>query len=202
VINLRGEAGKKTVMSKKIGVLALQGAFQKHLDMISKLGAEGIGIRTAYDLDSIDGLIIPGGESTVIAKLLIKNDIMNPVLERVKSGMGLYGTCAGMILMANRVEDSDQPLLNLMDITVKRNAYGRQKESFEASFEIKGLNDEPFSGIFIRSPMVTAYTQDIEVLAEFEGNPVLVRENKLLASSFHPELTDDTRIHRLFLSMI
>lgn len=189
-------------MSKKIGVLALQGAFQKHLDIIKKLGVEGTEIRTAEDLDSIDGLIIPGGESTVIAKLLIKNDIMEPVIERVKSGMGLYGTCAGMILMAKRVEESDQPLLNLMDITVRRNAYGRQKESFESSFEIKEFTDGPFSGIFIRSPKVTAYTKDIEVLAEFEGTPVLIRENKLLASSFHPELTEDTRIHRLFLSMV
>lgn len=196
------EAGNISLMSKKIGVLALQGAFQKHLDMIKKLGVEAEEIRTADDLDSIDGLIIPGGESTVIAKLLIKNDIMNPVLERVKSGMGVYGTCAGMILLANRVEESDQPLLNLMNITVKRNAYGRQKESFEASFEIKGFTDGPFSGIFIRSPKITACTKNIEVLAEFGGTPVLIRENKLLASSFHPELTDDTRIHRLFLSMI
>ena len=189
-------------MSKKIGVLALQGAFQKHLDVIKKLGAAGVEIRTAEDLDSIDGLIIPGGESTVIAKLLIKNDIMNPLLEKVKSGMGLYGTCAGMILMAKKVEESEQPLLNLMDITVRRNAYGRQKESFEASFEIKGFTDGPFSGIFIRSPKVTVYTKDIEILAEFEGTPVLIRENQLLASSFHPELTGDTRIHRFFLSMI
>ncbi|HNX23767.1 MAG TPA: pyridoxal 5'-phosphate synthase glutaminase subunit PdxT [Spirochaetota bacterium] len=189
-------------MSKKIGVLALQGAFQKHLNMIKRIGAEGVEIRTADDLDSIDGLIIPGGESTVIAKLLIKNDIMNSVLERVKSGMGLYGTCAGMILMAKEVEESEQPLLNLMDITVKRNAYGRQKESFEASFGIKGLIDKPFTGIFIRSPKVTAYSPEIEVLAEFDGTPILVRENRLLASSFHPELTEDTRIHQLFLSMI
>lgn len=189
-------------MSKKIGVLALQGAFRKHLDIIKKLGVEGVEIRTAGDLDSIDGLIIPGGESTVIAKLMIKNDIMNPLLENVKSGMGLYGTCAGMILMAKQVEESNQPILHLMDITVRRNAYGRQKESFEASFDITGLTDGPFSGIFIRSPKVTACTKDIEVLAEFEGTPVLIRENRLLASSFHPELTEDTRIHRLFLSMI
>jgi len=189
-------------MSKKIGVLAMQGAFQKHLDMIKKTGAEGVEIRTADDLDSIDGLIIPGGESTVIAKLLIKNDIMNPILERVKSGMGVYGTCAGMILMAKKVEESDQPLLNIMDITVRRNAYGRQKESFEASFDIKHFTGKPFSGIFIRSPKITALTENVEVLAEFDGAPILVREGKLLASSFHPELTDDSRIHHLFLSMI
>jgi len=202
VINWQVGAGSIIFMSKKIGVLAMQGAFQKHLDMIKKIGAEGSEIRTADDLDSIDGLIIPGGESTVIAKLLIKNNIMNPVLEKVKSGMGLYGTCAGMILMAKNVEDSEQPLLNVMNITVKRNAYGRQRESFEASFEIKNFSENPFSGIFIRSPKVTEYSKDVEVLAEFDGVPVLLKEGKLLASSFHPELTNDTRIHQLFLSMI
>lgn len=180
----------------------MQGAFQKHLDMVKKIGAEGIEIRSAEDLDSIDGLIIPGGESTVIAKLLIKNDIMNPILEKVKSGMGLYGSCAGMILMAKTVEESDQPVLGIMNITVKRNAYGRQKESFEALFELNGFEDKPFSGIFIRSPKVTSYTQEVEVLAEFDGVPVLLKEGKLLASSFHPELTSDTRIHQIFLSMI
>lgn len=180
----------------------MQGAFQKHLDMIKKISALGSEIRTAEDLDSIDGLIIPGGESTVIAKLLIKNNIMDPILERVKSGMGLYGSCAGMILMANKVEESEQPLLGVMNITVKRNAYGRQKESFETFFDIKGFSDKPFSGVFIRSPKVTAYTKEVEVLAELDGTPILVREGKLLASSFHPELTDDLRIHQLFLSMI
>jgi len=189
-------------MSKKIGVLAMQGAFQKHLDMIQKLDAEGLEIRTAEDLDSIDGLIIPGGESTVIAKLLVKNGIINPLLDRVNSGMGLFGTCAGMILMAEKVEESEQPLLKVMEITVRRNAYGRQKESFEASFNVKGSGDKPFPGIFIRSPKVTAYAKTVEVLAEFEGIPVLVRKGRLLASSFHPELTDDLRIHRIFLSMI
>jgi len=180
----------------------MQGAFQKHLDMIKIIGANGIEVRTAGDLRTIDGLIIPGGESTVIAKLLIKNNIMNTLLERVNSGMGLYGTCAGMILMAKKVEESEQPILGLMNITVKRNAYGRQKESFETSFEVNGFDDKPFSGIFIRSPKVTSYSGDVEVLAEFDGTPVIVREGKLLASSFHPELTNDSRIHRLFLSMI
>jgi len=179
----------------------MQGAFQKHLDMIRKIGAEGVEIRTSDDLDSIDGLIIPGGESTVIAKLLIKNDIINPILERVKSGMGIFGTCAGMILLAKKVEESDQPLLSVMDIIVKRNAYGRQKESFEASFDVNGF-DKPFAGIFIRSPKITEYSKEVEVLSEFEGIPILAKEGKLLACSFHPELTSDTRIHQLFLSMI
>lgn len=179
----------------------MQGAFQKHLDMIKKTGAEAVEIRTAGDLDTIDGLIIPGGESTVIAKLLIKNGIMNPILERVKSGMGIFGTCAGMILLAKKAEESDQPLLGVMNITVKRNAYGRQLESFEADFEVRGF-DKPFSGIFIRSPKITGYSDKVEVLAEFEGVPILAKEEKLLACSFHPELTGDTRIHQLFLDMI
>ena len=189
-------------MSKKIGVLALQGAFRKHMDMIRKIGAEGVEIRSARDLDLIDGLIIPGGESTVITKLMIKNGIVKPVLERVNSGMGLYGTCAGMILMAKKNENSELPLLNLMDITVKRNAYGRQIDSFEASFNVKDMPDKPFTGIFIRAPKITAYSDEVDVLAEFDGIPVLIREGKLLASSFHPELTDDSRIHKLFLSML
>lgn len=188
-------------MSKKVGVLAMQGAFQKHLDMFKKIGVAGVEVRTSADLDSIDGLIIPGGESTVIAKLLIKNDIFNPILERVKSGMGIFGTCAGMILLAKKVEESEQPLLNLMNITVKRNAYGRQQESFEASFEVSSF-DKPFAGIFIRSPKITEYSEEVEILAEFEGVPILAKEGKLLACSFHPELTDDTRIHQLFLSMV
>lgn len=189
-------------MAARIGVLAMQGAFQKHLDMLKTTGAEGVAVKTAGDLKTVEGLIIPGGESTVIAKLLINNGIMNPLLEKVKSGMALYGTCAGMILMAKTAVGNEQPLLGLMDIAVKRNAYGRQKESFEASFSIKGLSGPEFCGIFIRSPKVTSITGDVEVLAEFNGVPILVKEGKLLASSFHPELTDDTRIHELFLSMI
>lgn len=189
-------------MTKKIGVLAMQGAFRKHLEMLERIGAQVCEVRTSADMDSIDALIIPGGESTVIGKLLVKNNILNPLTERVKSGMALYGTCAGMILMAETIEGDSQPHLSLMDITVKRNAYGRQKESFEASFNVKGLGEDPYTGIFIRSPKITGIAGDVEVLAEFEYIPVLVRQGRLLASSFHPELTDDPRIHELFLSMI
>lgn len=180
----------------------MQGAFQKHLEVLETIGAMGIQVRASDDLETVDGLIIPGGESTVIAKLLINNGIMNPILEKVKSGMGLYGTCAGMILMAKNIEEDKLPILGLMDITVKRNAYGRQKESFEASFPVKGFNDKVFQGIFIRSPKVTSISNNVEVLAELDGIPVLLKEGRLLASSFHPELTEDTRIHQLFLSMI
>lgn len=180
----------------------MQGAFRKHLDMLGKLDVEGIEVRTAGDLDAIDGLIIPGGESTVIGKLLIKNGILNPILEKVNSGMGLFGTCAGMILMAKKIDEMEQPLLGVMNITVRRNAYGRQRESFEASFEIEGSPDRSFTGIFIRAPKITSHAQTVEVLAEYDGIPVLVREGRLLASSFHPELTGDPVIHRIFLSII
>lgn len=180
----------------------MQGAFTRHIEMLVKAGVTACEVRTPADMDSIDGLIIPGGESTVIGKLLVKNNIIVPLVERVKSGMALYGTCAGMILMAKTIDGNSQPHMSLMDITVKRNAYGRQKESFEASFSVKGLGEQPFTGIFIRSPKITGITGNIEVLAEFENIPVLVREGRLLASSFHPELTDDPRIHELFLSML
>lgn len=180
----------------------MQGAFHKHLAMVEKAGAAGIEVRTAEDLNSVDALIIPGGESTVIAKLLIKNNIFSPLAERVRSGMGLFGTCAGLILMAEKAEESTQPLLGLMDITVRRNAYGRQLESFEAPLAIKGFKGKPFNGIFIRAPKVTAYSKEIEILAEFEDVPVLLKYRNLLAASFHPELSGDTRIHEMFLSMI
>jgi len=189
-------------MVKRIGVLAMQGAFRKHFEMLERTGAEPCEVRASADMNNIQGLIIPGGESTVIGKLLVKNNLIDPIIDRVRDGMALYGTCAGMILMAEKIEEYDQPHLALMDITVQRNAYGRQKESFEASFNVAGLGDEPFTGIFIRAPKITAITENVEVLAEFEDVPVLVKEGRLLASSFHPELTNDPRIHELFLSMI
>jgi 5'-phosphate synthase pdxT subunit len=189
-------------MAKKIGVLAMQGAFRKHIEMLGRTGTSAYEVRTSEDLNFIDGLIIPGGESTVIGKLLVKNGLTLPIIERARAGMPLYGTCAGMILMAEKIEEYDQPGLALMNITVRRNAYGRQKESFEASFNVIGLGDEPFTGIFIRSPKITCISAGVEVLAEFGDAPVIVRQGKLLASSFHPELTDDPRIHKLFLSMI
>lgn len=187
---------------KIIGVLAMQGAYHKHSLMAESLGAQSIEVRTAGDLAKINGLIIPGGESTVMSKLLTRNGLIEPLRRRALEGMPVFGTCAGMILLAKEVDDFNLPLPGLMDISVHRNAYGRQLESFEAAFTVKGIGEEPVTGIFIRAPKITGCGAGVEVLAEYEDVPVLVRENNFLASSFHPELTGDPRIHALFLSMI
>ncbi len=187
---------------KTVGVLAMQGAFHKHCMMIEKLGASAIEVRTVEDIKKINGLIIPGGESTVMSKLLDRNGLIEPLRKRALAGMPIFGTCAGMIMLAREVDDFDLPLPGLMDIAVHRNAYGRQLESFEANFPVKGLKEPPFSGIFIRAPKVTRCGDNVEILAEYEDVPVLVRENQFLGASFHPELTGDSRIHLLFLSMI
>lgn len=180
----------------------MQGAYHKHCIMLESLGVKAIEVRTVEEIESIDGLIIPGGESTVMSKLLTRNGLLEPLKKRAIEGMPLYGTCAGIIMMAKEVDGFNLPLLELMDVAVLRNAYGRQLESFEASFTVKGMDESPFSGIFIRAPKITRCGKDVEILAEYEDVPILVREKNLLGSSFHPELTGDPRIHRLFLSMI
>lgn len=180
----------------------MQGAFHRHCMMVESLGVPAMEVRTAGDIASVSGLIIPGGESTVMSKLLTKNGLMDPLRERVMAGMPVFGTCAGMIIISRDAGDFGLPLVSAMNISVERNAYGRQLESFEATFPVKGIEGDAFSGIFIRAPKITRVGAGVEVLAEFEGVPVLVRERNLLASSFHPELTGDPRIHSLFLSMI
>jgi len=187
---------------KTIGVLAMQGAYHKHCQMIERLAAQAIEVRTAEDIEKIDGLIIPGGESTVMSKLLARNGLIEPLRDRALKGMPVFGTCAGMILLAKEVDDFNLPLPGLMDISVHRNAYGRQLESFEAAFSVRGIGDDPVTGIFIRAPKITRCGSGVEVLAEYEDVPVLVREKNFLAASFHPELTGDSRIHALFLSLI
>jgi 5'-phosphate synthase pdxT subunit len=187
---------------KIIGVLAMQGAYHKHSLMVESLGAEAIEVRTAEDIEKISGLIIPGGESTVMSKLLARNGLIEPLRRRALNGMPVFGTCAGMIILAKEVDDFNLPLPGLMDISVHRNAYGRQLESFEAAVTVKGIGEEPVTGIFIRAPKITRCGAGVDILAEYEDVPILVRENHFLASSFHPELTGDPRIHALFLSMI
>jgi len=187
---------------KTVGVLAMQGAFHKHCTMLNSLGARSVEVRTAEDLNSVSGLIIPGGESTVMSKLLSRNGLMNPLREIALAGMPVFGTCAGMIMLAKEVDDFTLPIIGVMDLRVHRNAYGRQLESFEASFPVQGMGEELFSGIFIRAPKITGHGKDVEILARFEDVPVLVRENNFLGGSFHPELTGDPRIHSYFLSMI
>ncbi len=187
--------------SVKIGLLAMQGAFKKHGEIINSLGHETLEVRNPSDLDSIHGLVIPGGESTTIYKLLQKSGLFDSVKEKIQKGMPVFGTCAGIILLAKTIKDMDQPRLGVLDVTVERNAYGRQVESFEAPLHVKGFTD-PMPGIFIRAPKIIETGTDVEVLAEFENVPVLVRQNRILAATFHPELTCDTRIHELFINSL
>jgi len=184
----------------KVGVLGLQGDFREHLGVLKRLGVEGVDVRTPEDLEGVEALIVPGGESTTLAHLMAESGLDTAIRERAHRGMPIYGTCAGMILLAKEVAEGYPQSLGLMDICVERNAYGRQRDSFEADIEVKGLG--AFHAVFIRAPKVVRYGPQVEVLAEYEGTAVLVRQGRLLAGSFHPELTDDVRLHELFLQMI
>jgi pyridoxal 5'-phosphate synthase pdxT subunit len=186
----------------RIGVLALQGDYQKHIEVLTRLGAEAVPVRTADEVRGLDGLIIPGGESTTIGKLMRRFGVDDAILEKVEAGMPLYGTCAGLILMANDIEDSDQHRLGLLDITVRRNAFGRQVDSFEADMQVPELGPDPIRAVFIRAPFVTEVRDGVKTLASINGKAVLIQRGKLLASSFHPELTDDTRLHEYFLGLV
>ena len=184
----------------KIGVLALQGAFIEHEKTLQDLGAETVQVRMPAQLDDLDGLIIPGGESTTIGKLAQQFDLEAPIRELHEAGRPVFGTCAGVILMAKEIVGSDQWRLGILDATVERNAYGRQVDSFETDLPVTGI-DEPIRAVFIRAPVIEATHGACEVLAEFDGRPVLVREGHLLGGTFHPELTDEVRIHQYFLDM-
>ena len=186
-----------------IGVLALQGAFIEHVRMLERVGAHAREVRLPSDLDGLDGLIIPGGESTTIGKLLVHYELLEPLRQLVGSGFPIYGTCAGTILLAKDIGGLDQPLLATMDLVVERNAFGRQLQSFETDVKIAGLGDEPFRAIFIRAPAITSTGPDVDVLASLDdGTIVAARQDSLLVSCFHPELTDDDRFHRAFLEQV
>jgi pyridoxal 5'-phosphate synthase pdxT subunit len=187
----------------KVGVLALQGDVREHSRALDEAGATPVLVKTHDDLASVDALVIPGGESTTIGKLLERFGLLQPVFERARSGMPLFGTCAGMILMAKEIRGPElAPLrLELMDVTVRRNAYGRQVDSFEAELDVDGL-DTPLTAAFIRAPVVERVGDCVEVLARWEDQPVLVRQGHLLAASFHPEITGDPRLHELFVSSV
>ena len=175
----------------RIGVLAVQGNFREHVAVLRRLGADAVEVRTAEQLDDLDGLIIPGGESTAITRLMRLYGLEEAVR---RFGGPVFGTCAGMILL-------DRAHLGLVDISVRRNAYGRQVASFEAAVELAG-EDEPLTGVFIRAPRVEDVGADVEVLAELDGEPVLLRQGRFLVASFHPELTGDTRVHERFLELV
>lgn len=186
----------------KIGVLALQGAFREHRWMLERCGAEAVEVRTPQDLDDLDGLVIPGGESTTIGKLLVEWGLMDKIKERAAAGMAVYGTCAGMILLAGDIAGSGQPRLGLMDVKVRRNAFGRQRESFEADLNVPEFGPEPVRAVFIRAPYIESAGPGVKILAAVGDHIVIARQGKLLATAFHPELTDDDRIHKYFIKMI
>jgi 5'-phosphate synthase pdxT subunit len=187
----------------RVGVIALQGATAAHAAALERLGAEPVQIRTPADLDGIDAVVLPGGESTTISFLLDSNRLRAPLADRLSAGLPTLGTCAGMILLASEVLDgrSDQRSFGAIDLAVRRNGFGRQLDSFEADLAVTGL-DEPFHAVFIRAPVVERVGEGVEVLAEVDGRAVLCRRGPVLVSSFHPELTDDLRLHELFLESI
>lgn len=190
-------------MAPTVGVLALQGAVEAHRRALTDLGARVHLVRTTEHLDAVEALVIPGGESTTMSMLLDRTELAEPLAKRFADGMPAFGTCAGMILLAANVLDgrSDQHAFGAIGLTVRRNAFGRQVDSFEADLEVSGL-DDPFHAVFIRAPIVEAHDDDVDVLAAVGDRPVLCRSGSVLVSSFHPELTTDRRVHRLFLDLV
>lgn len=189
----------------RIGVLALQGDVAEHSNMIAGAGAEPIPVKQIAHLESVDGLILPGGESTTIGKLLRRFELLPPLRSRVRAGFPVYGTCAGMILLADEVEDAatDQPTIGGMDISVRRNAFGRQRESFEVDLSVPSVGTAPIHALFIRAPVITRRGPHVDVLARIDGERIVAaRQGNMLVSSFHPELTGDDRLHRYFIHMV
>jgi 5'-phosphate synthase pdxT subunit len=191
-------------MTATVGILALQGDFAEHARMLERLGARTMQIRRASELQFVDGLVIPGGESTTIAKLTgeTTDPIFDTIIERAKAGMPIYGTCMGSIFLAREIEGSAQGRLALMDIRVRRNAFGPQRQSFECSLAIPELGDEPLTAIFIRGPIVLSCGPNVRVMARVAEGIVMARQDNLLVTAFHPEITEDYRVHRYFLEMV
>lgn len=185
---------------QRVGVLALQGAFRRHAEVIDALGAVPVEVRLPADLDGVERLIMPGGESTTMSFMLRSNELEEPLRGRLADGMPVFGTCAGMILLASEILDGrpDQEPLGAIDLTVQRNAFGRQVDSFETELAVDGL-DSPVHAVFIRAPVVTRTGPEVEVLARVDGRPVLCRQGSTMVAAFHPELSDDRRLHQLFL---
>ena len=186
----------------RIGVLAAQGAFAEHIATLHKLEIEALPVRLPSQLEGLDGLIIPGGESTSISQLMLAYNLMSRIRNQAKNRLPIWGTCAGMILLAKEIPDSGVEPLGLMDITVRRNAFGRQVDSFEAELDIPVLGEKPFPGVFIRAPLIEQANSNVEILARLNnGTIVAARQGNLLASAFHPELTSDLRFHKYFLNI-
>jgi 5'-phosphate synthase pdxT subunit len=193
-------------MTRPIGILALQGDFREHAAMVRSLGAQAVEVRTPEELEVVSALIIPGGESTTIGRLATIYGLIDPLRARIKAGMPVLGTCAGMIFLAAATTGPDQPQLGVLDVVVERNAFGRQVDSFESELDVTGLG-APIRAVFIRAPWIHKVGADVEVLTSVidpetgEPRPVVVRQGRILATSFHPELTTDTRLHEMLLAM-
>ena len=191
-----------TFARQTVGVLALQGDFREHREMLEAMGHEVREVRKVEQLRGLDALIIPGGESTTIARLILSNGFQEPLRSFCASGRPVWGTCAGAILLAKRVDNLDRPGIEVMDIRVRRNAFGRQVDSFEADLDVTGLEGEPFHAVFIRAPLIEEILSPAVAVATLaDGTVVAARQGNLLATSFHPELTGDNRLHALFLAM-
>jgi pyridoxal 5'-phosphate synthase pdxT subunit len=186
----------------RIGVLALQGAFREHLQTLGAVGVEGVPVRLPADLDGVSGLILPGGESTTMRHLIGRWGLAEPIQRLAATGAPLFGTCAGMIVLSSQIVGGEPPILPLLDVTVERNAFGRQLDSFEAELDVPILGDTPVHGVFIRAPVIEAVGPDVDVLARLDdGRIVAVRERNVIATAFHPELAGETRFHRLLATM-
>ena len=187
-------------MNMQIGVLALQGAFAAHADCLTSIGVQSVEVRTPEQLNSLDALLMPGGESSTMSQLLESSGLFDPISSRITDGMPVFGTCAGMILLASEILDgrSDQRSFSAIDISVRRNAFGRQVDSFEATIQ-SSVGD--FQGVFIRAPRIERVGGEVEVLGSINDEPVLVRQGNVLAASFHPELSNDARLHEYFVSI-
>ena len=187
----------------RIGVLALQGAVREHVAAIRSVGAEPVEVRLPRDLVDLDALILPGGESTAMRRLIDAYGLREPIASLARAGAPMLGTCAGMILLAGRSADGEAPVFGLLDVEVRRNAYGRQLDSFEAELDIPAIGEEPLHGIFIRAPVVTDVGPGVELLArDPDGRPVAVRQGRVIATAFHPELSGDRRIHQLLADLV
>ena len=186
----------------RIGVLALQGAFAEHVRTLASIGVEGVEVRLPADLANVSGLILPGGESTTMRRLIDRWDLRQPILDLAQSGAPLFGTCAGMIVLARELTGGEAPILPLLDVTVRRNAFGRQLDSFETELPVPVLGDQPVHAVFIRAPIIERTGPEVDVLARLDdGRVVAVRQANVIATSFHPELAGETRFHRLVATM-
>lgn len=189
-------------MTMRIGVLALQGAFAEHVAMLRAVGAEPVQVRLPHDLDDVGGLIIPGGESTTMRKLIVRWGLGRPILDLAARGAPIFGTCAGMIVLSTEIVGGEEPVLPLLDVSVERNAFGRQLDSFETELDVPLLGDTPVHAVFIRAPVITGVGPEVDVMARLpDGRIVAVRQRNVIATSFHPELAGETRFHRLVATM-